>query len=77
MINFQDFFEGVVVNDAKPLDPKSLPANPKPRIVAGILASVLVTPFLAGIGLAISSGAITTPFAILSTAIALLFLFAL
>lgn len=64
------------MNDAKPLDPKSLPANPKPRIVAGILASVLVTPFLAGIGLAISSGAITTPFAILSTAIAVLFLFA-
>jgi hypothetical protein len=77
LINFQDFFEGEVMNDAKPLDPKSLPANPKPRIVAGILASVLVMPFLAGIGLAISSGAITTSFAILSTAIAVLFLFAL
>jgi hypothetical protein len=65
------------MNDAKPLDPKSLPANPKPRIAAGILTSVLVTPFLAGIGLAISDRAITTPFAILGTAIAVLFLFAL
>jgi len=64
------------MNDAKPLAPKSLPANPKPRIAAGILTSVLVTPFLAGIGLAISSGAITTPFAILGTAIAVLLLFA-
>jgi len=64
------------MNDANPLDPKSLPANPKPRIAAGILTSLLVTPFLAGIGLAISDGAITTPFAILGTAIAVLFLFA-
>jgi len=64
------------MNDAKLPDPRSLPANRKPRIAAGILTSVLVTPFLAGIGLAISSGAITTPFAILGTAIAVLLLFA-
>jgi hypothetical protein len=76
LINFQDLLEGVVMNDVKPLDPKSPPANPKPRIVAGILTSVLVTPFLAGIGLSISSGAISTPFAILSTSIAVLFLLA-
>jgi hypothetical protein len=64
------------MNDANPDPPERLD-RPRPRIGAGILATLVVTPGLAGIGLAISDGAIATPFAIFCTAIAVLFCFAL
>lgn len=55
---------------------KVLPTEQKPRILAGVLVSLLVTPFLLSIVLMNSSGGSTTARAALGVSVFALFLFA-